>query len=124
MVVLVGPSGSGKSTLLRCLSVLELPSTGELAIDGRRLGAPGVRRRDLRRQTGMVFQQFNLFPHMTARENVMLGPRKVKGLSRREARALADRLLDRVGLADRADHYPAELSGGSSSGWPSPGRWR
>ncbi|WP_041718571.1 amino acid ABC transporter ATP-binding protein [Alkalilimnicola ehrlichii MLHE-1] len=112
VVVLVGPSGSGKSTLLRCLSVLELPSTGELAIDGRRLGAPGVRRRDLRRQTGMVFQQFNLFPHMTARENVMLGPRKVKGLSRREARALADRLLDRVGLADRADHYPAELSGG------------
>ncbi|RLK46829.1 L-glutamine ABC transporter ATP-binding protein [Alkalispirillum mobile] len=112
VVVLVGPSGSGKSTLLRCLSVLERPTAGVLEVDGQRLGARGVRPRDLRRQTGMVFQQFNLFPHMSARDNVMLGPRKVRGLSGREARTIADRLLERVGLSDRADHYPAELSGG------------
>ncbi|MCC5858136.1 MAG: glutamine ABC transporter ATP-binding protein GlnQ [Ectothiorhodospiraceae bacterium] len=112
VVVIVGPSGSGKSTLLRCLNVLEPISGGELEVGGKRLGDRRTRKRDIRRETGMVFQQFNLFPHMTARENVMLGPRKVRRQSRREAAALADRLLDRVGLADRSHHYPSELSGG------------
>ena len=112
VVVIVGPSGSGKSTLLRCLNVLEPISDGELEVGGKRLGDRGTRKRDIRRETGMVFQQFNLFPHMTARDNVMLGPRKVRGQSRREAGELADRLLNRVGLADRSHHYPSELSGG------------
>ncbi len=112
VVVIVGPSGSGKSTLLRCLNVLEPISDGELEVGGKRPGDRGTRKRDIRRETGMVFQQFNLFPHMTARDNVMLGPRKVRGQSRREAGELADRLLNRVGLADRSHHYPSELSGG------------
>ncbi len=112
VVVIVGPSGSGKSTLLRCISVLEPLTSGTLEVDGQRLGTPGVSKRDMRRETGMVFQQFNLFPHMTARENVTIGPRKARGVSRREARRIADRLLERVGLTDRADHLPGELSGG------------
>ncbi len=112
VVVIVGPSGSGKSTLLRCLNVLEPISSGELEVGGKRLNDRGTRKRDIRRETGMVFQQFNLFPHMTARENVMLGPRKVRGQSRRAAGEQADRLLERVGLADRSHHYPSELSGG------------
>ncbi|WP_290648041.1 amino acid ABC transporter ATP-binding protein [Aquisalimonas sp.] len=112
VVVIVGPSGSGKSTLLRCLNVLEPLSTGTLEVDGKTLGARGTSARAIRRETGMVFQQFNLFPHMTARENVMLGPRKVRGQSAKKARATADRLLERVGLLDWAEHLPRELSGG------------
>jgi glutamine transport system ATP-binding protein len=112
VVVIVGPSGSGKSTLLRCLNVLETLSTGTLEVNGKVLGERGTSPRAIRRETGMVFQQFNLFPHMTARENVMLGPRKVRGQSRAEARATADRLLERVGLLEWADHLPRELSGG------------
>lgn len=112
VVVIVGASGSGKSTLLRCINVLEPLTGGELIVDGKRLGERGTSKRAIRQETGMVFQQFNLFPHMTARENVMLGPRKVRGASRREARGIADRLLERVGLADRAGFAPHELSGG------------
>ncbi len=112
VVVLVGPSGSGKSTLLRCLNVLEPLTTGTLEVDGTVLGERGTRPRAIRRETGMVFQQFNLFPHMTARENVMLGPRKVRGESRAQARATADRLLERVGLLEWAEQRPGQLSGG------------
>ncbi|SEO71513.1 amino acid ABC transporter ATP-binding protein [Aquisalimonas asiatica] len=112
VVVIVGPSGSGKSTLLRCINVLEPLTGGTLEIDGKRLGERGTSARAIRRETGMVFQQFNLFPHMTARENVMLGPRKVRGQSRTEARATADRLLERVGLLQWADQLPGQLSGG------------
>lgn len=112
VVVIVGPSGSGKSTLLRCLNVLEPLTSGDLEVDGKRLGERGASAREIRRETGMVFQQFNLFPHMTARENVMLAPRKVRGLSRVEAGRLADDLLARVGLTERAGYLPSELSGG------------
>ena len=112
VVVIVGPSGSGKSTLLRCINCLVPITSGELVVGGNRLGDRGTSKRAIRQETGMVFQQFNLFPHMTARQNVMLGPRKVRRVSRERAREIADRLLERVGLADRADFAPAELSGG------------
>ena len=121
--VILGPSGSGKSTLLRCLNMLEGISAGRVYIDGELLGyreyANGVlfERHDKeiaaqRSRIGMVFQRFNLFPHMTALENVMEAPVQVLKRSKKEARLQALELLDRVGLADRADHYPAELSGG------------
>ena len=121
--VILGPSGSGKSTLLRCLNMLEGISAGRVYIDGELLGyreyANGVlfERHDKeiaaqRSRIGMVFQRFNLFPHMTALENVMEAPVQVLKRSKKEARVQALELLDRVGLADRADHYPAELSGG------------
>ena len=121
--VILGPSGSGKSTLLRCLNLLEKISAGRVYVDGELLGyreyAGGAlfERHDKeiaaqRSRIGMVFQRFNLFPHMTALENVMEAPVQVLKRSKKEARAQALELLDRVGLADRADHYPAELSGG------------
>ena len=121
--VILGPSGSGKSTLLRCLNMLEDISAGRVYVDGELLGyregKDGVlhERRDeeiaaQRSRIGMVFQRFNLFPHKTALENVMEAPVQVLKRSKSEARAQALELLDRVGLADRADHYPAELSGG------------
>lgn len=121
--VILGPSGSGKSTLLRCLNLLEEISAGRVYVDGELLGyhedAAGVlhERRDKeiaaqRSRIGMVFQRFNLFPHKTALENVMEAPIQVLKRPRKEARRQALELLDRVGLADRADHYPAELSGG------------
>ena len=121
--VILGPSGSGKSTLLRCLNMLEDISAGRVYVDGELLGyregKNGVlhERHDKeiaaqRSRIGMVFQRFNLFPHKTALENVMEAPVQVLKRSKSEARAQALELLDRVGLADRADHYPAELSGG------------
>ena len=121
--VILGPSGSGKSTLLRCLNMLEDISAGRVYVDGELLGyredKDGVlhERHDKeiaaqRSRIGMVFQRFNLFPHKTALENVMEAPIQVLKRSKSEARAQALELLDRVGLADRADHYPAELSGG------------
>ena len=121
--VILGPSGSGKSTLLRCLNLLEEISAGRVYVDGELLGyreyAGGAlfERHDKeiaaqRSRIGMVFQRFNLFPHMTALENVMEAPVQVLKRSKKEARVQALELLDRVGLADRADHYPAELSGG------------
>jgi polar amino acid transport system ATP-binding protein len=119
---IVGPSGSGKSTFLRCINHLEKINAGRLYVDGRLVGYRQkgsklyeMREREVaeqRRDIGMVFQRFNLFPHMTAAENVMEAPVQVKGMRRAEARELATRLLDRVGLADRAGHYPAQLSGG------------
>jgi cystine transport system ATP-binding protein len=117
-VVIIGPSGSGKTTLLRCLNLLETPTSGSLELGPLHLDfAPNQPlRRDetlaLRRETGMVFQSYNLFPHMTALQNLMEGQVTVLGRSKAEAREKALKLLDKVGLADRADMYPHQLSGG------------
>ncbi|EJF91737.1 glutamine ABC transporter ATP-binding protein GlnQ [Bartonella tamiae] len=112
VVVLIGPSGSGKSTLLRCINALETINGGDLIVDG--LSVLGGHRtvHQIRQEAGMVFQQFNLFPQMTAIENIAFGPREVRGTSKKEAYAQARILLEKVGLAERADHYPSELSGG------------
>ncbi|MBW1956428.1 MAG: glutamine ABC transporter ATP-binding protein GlnQ [Deltaproteobacteria bacterium] len=112
VVVLVGPSGSGKSTLLRCINGLEMISSGELIVDGIHLPLEKHRIREVRQEVGMVFQLFYLFPHMSALDNVAFGPRKVRGMSRKEAHGVANDLLQKVGLADRSHHYPSELSGG------------
>ncbi len=111
VVVIIGPSGSGKSTLLRCLNYLEKPTSGEITVDGMTLGG-GTDINKVRAEVGMVFQRFNLFPHMTAMENITLAPMKVRGVSRAEAEEDALRLLRKVGLADRAEAYPEQLSGG------------
>ncbi|MCS3505892.1 glutamine ABC transporter ATP-binding protein GlnQ [Achromobacter sp. AGC78] len=112
VVVVVGPSGSGKSTFLRCINVLETINGGDLLVDGLSVKGDTAQVREIRREAGMVFQQFNLFPQMTALENVMFGPVHTRGQPRGEARELAEALLDKVGLAERMHHYPAELSGG------------
>lgn len=112
VVVLIGPSGSGKSTLLRCINGLEAITGGDLIVDGLSVKAGKKTLREIRQEAGMVFQQFNLFPQMTALQNVALGPRKVRGHTRDEAKKLAQDLLDKVGLADKGLHYPSELSGG------------
>ncbi len=120
VVSIIGPSGSGKTTLLRCVNALEQYDEGSIRLDGVEVGyveAGGRRRREreltaLRAETGMVFQMFFLFPHLTAAENIMLGLRKVRGKSKTEARAIAERWLTRVGLADKFDSYPSQLSGG------------
>ena len=116
---LIGPSGSGKSTLLRCMNFLEEYDSGEIRIDGRLIGyeAPGRKMagralREMRRSIGMVFQQFNLWPHMTARENVAEGLIRVRGMSRADASARAAEALAKVGLADKMDNHPTRLSGG------------
>jgi ABC-type polar amino acid transport system ATPase subunit len=112
VVVLIGPSGSGKSTLLRCVNALEIPDAGEVLLAGEpvRAGAEGIDAQ--RAEVGMVFQHFNLFPHLTAIENVMLAPRLVRRRERAEAEPAALRLLDRVGVGDKRDTYPDMLSGG------------
>jgi polar amino acid transport system ATP-binding protein len=122
VVSIIGSSGSGKTTLLRCVNLLEEFEGGEIKLDGEAIGyrdQSGRRKRlpdrELSRQramTGMVFQSFNLFPHLTAAGNVMLGLRKVRRIPKDEARAIAERWLGRVGLAERTDHYPSQLSGG------------
>ncbi|MEN8600793.1 amino acid ABC transporter ATP-binding protein [Microbacterium rhizosphaerae] len=122
VLCLVGPSGSGKSTFLRCINHLEVVNAGRLSVDGKVVGyrEQGDKLYELRpkdaakqrRDIGMVFQRFNLFPHMTALENIMEAPVRVKGVPKAEARARAQELLARVGLGDRADYYPAHLSGG------------
>ena len=112
VVVLVGPSGSGKSTLLRCINGLEMITGGDLVIGGMSVLGGNQVLREIRQEAGMVFQQFNLFPQMTALENVAFGPRQVRGLSKVEARDLARELLAKVGLADKENHAPPELSGG------------
>ena len=111
-VVIIGPSGSGKSTFLRCLNLLETPSAGTITFDGMEITAPKADIDAIRRQMGMVFQHFNLFPNMTIRKNITLAPVRTKLMSQAEADATAEKLLDRVGLQDRADSYPAQLSGG------------
>lgn len=111
-VVIIGPSGSGKSTFLRCLNRLEEPTSGEIMIDGISLMAKDTNIDLLRREVGMVFQHFNLFPHLSILKNVTLAPVKHKLLSEEEANKLALNLLDRVGIKDKADSYPNQLSGG------------
>ena len=112
LVFVIGPSGSGKSTLLRCLNRLEEPSSGSIVVDGIDMLNPKTDINHARRRIGMVFQSFNLYPHMTALGNVTLALRKVAGKGRAEAEALARAALERVGLAERADHTPGQLSGG------------
>ena len=112
VTVLIGPSGSGKSTLLRCVNRLAEAQEGSIQLDGEAVLSPDLDVDDLRREVGMVFQGFNLFAHLTAVDNVALGPRRVLGLSAADAGERAAEQLDRVGLADQVDSYPAELSGG------------
>jgi len=112
VVCLIGASGSGKSTLLRCVNLLEPIASGRIVVDGEEITARGVDVDVVRRGIGIVFQSFNLFPHMTVLENVTLAPRKARGLSRSEADTDATRLLERFGLADKRDEYPDRLSGG------------
>ena len=111
VVVIIGPSGSGKSTLLRCMNHLEEPTAGEVVVDGITLSSEANINK-VREEVGMVFQRFNLFPHMTVLENIMLAPMKVKHTARDEAEKTARELLARVGLAEKADAYPDNLSGG------------
>jgi len=112
IVVIIGPSGSGKSTMLRCINRLEKVDQGELLVDGVDVASPRTDLNRVRRETGMVFQSFNLFPHMTVLENLMLAPRKVRKVSAGEAEKAARALLERVGIAQKADAYPTQLSGG------------
>ena len=111
-VVVIGPSGSGKSTFLRCLNLLEEPTAGTITFDGTVITNPKVDIDAVRRQMGMVFQHFNLFPNMTIRKNITLAPVRTKLMSQQEADDTATALLRRVGLEDKADAYPAQLSGG------------
>ena len=112
VVVVIGPSGSGKSTFLRCLTLLEEPTAGQVIIDGQLINAPGVDINKVRQNIGMVFQHFNLFPHLTVRRNITLAPVKLKKMTPEQADAKAMELLTKVGLADKADVYPAQISGG------------
>ena len=112
VVVIVGPSGSGKSTLLRCLNLLETPTSGSIFFEGADITDPKASIDLHRQKMGMVFQHFNLFPHMTIMGNMTLAPIKLRGMSKEEAEAKAIELLERVGLADRANAYPSQLSGG------------
>ncbi|PLX32520.1 MAG: glutamine ABC transporter ATP-binding protein [Clostridiales bacterium] len=112
VVVVIGPSGSGKSTFLRCLNLLEQPTGGEIIFEGVSITDPKNDVNLQRQKMGMVFQQFNLFPHMNVTDNVTLGPIKVKKIPKDEAEALAKKLLERVGLPDKAEAYPKQLSGG------------
>src|SRR5690554_5682065 len=115
VVVIIGASGSGKSTLIRCVNGLEPFDSGQLEVEDRAIEPKGGSQKslaDIRKDVGMVFQQFNLFPHLTVKQNIMLAPRKVKNTPKVVANGTAERLLQRVGIADQADKYPAQLSGG------------
>jgi polar amino acid transport system ATP-binding protein len=112
VICLIGASGSGKSTLLRCIDLLESVDGGRILLDGQDITARGVDQNRVRRRMGIVFQAFNLFPHMTVLRNITLGPAEALGLPRREAEARATELLERFGLADKRDEYPDRLSGG------------
>ncbi len=112
VVLIIGPSGSGKSTLLRCVNRLETATSGEIYIDDDRVTDPHGNIRAIREEVGMVFQSFNLFPHLTVRDNIALSPRKVRGIPKEAAHTRAEELLARVGLSDKAANYPDQLSGG------------
>ena len=111
-VVIIGPSGSGKSTFLRCLNLLETPTEGEIWFDGEEITDPDCNVNEIRQHMGMVFQHFNLFPHKTILQNITLAPVKLKLQTKADAEANARKLLERVGLSDKADAYPSQLSGG------------
>ena len=111
VVVIIGPSGSGKSTVLRCMNYLEEPTSGDVIVDGMNLNVK-ENINNVRAEVGMVFQRFNLFPHMTVLDNITLAPQKIRGLSKAEAETIAHDLLGKVGLSDKADAYPEQLSGG------------
>ncbi|MFX1571626.1 MAG: amino acid ABC transporter ATP-binding protein [Promethearchaeota archaeon] len=110
--VIFGPSGAGKSTLLRCINMLDPPDKGKVYLSGQNLMESGVNLNEIRARIGMVFQHFNLFAHLKAIDNVSIGLRRVKGLSKEQSRTMAIRALERVRMAEWADHYPAQLSGG------------
>ena len=112
VVVILGPSGSGKSTLLRCVNLLEVPTSGKVFFEDTEITSPDTDINEIRKHVGMVFQSFNLFPHLTAKRNVMLAQEKVLKRSKEEAERVAMEQLANVGLAERADHYPSQLSGG------------
>ena len=112
VVVVIGPSGSGKSTFLRCLNLLEEPTGGEIIFEGKNITDKKVNINKLREKMGMVFQQFNLFPHKTVLENITIAPIKVKKMKKSDAEAKAIRLLEKVGLENKKDAYPSQLSGG------------
>lgn len=112
VVVIIGPSGSGKSTLLRCINYLESPTSGEIFIDGEMLTGKQAQLNAIRAEIGMVFQLFNLFPHLTALENVTIAQRVVRGISKQEANEIAMQQLNRVGIPEKAAVYPTQLSGG------------
>ncbi|MDO5361490.1 MAG: amino acid ABC transporter ATP-binding protein [Eubacteriales bacterium] len=112
VVAIIGPSGCGKSTFLRSLNLLEVPTGGQILFEGTDITDKSVNVDKMRQKIGMVFQQFNLFPHLTIKKNIMLAPEKLGLMSREEASKKADELLERVGLPDKADAYPSQLSGG------------
>ncbi|MCL1137700.1 amino acid ABC transporter ATP-binding protein [Shewanella pneumatophori] len=112
VVSVIGPSGSGKSTFLRCINLLEQPTQGDILIDGQSITAKGACVDKLRQKVGMVFQNFNLFPHKTVKQNITLAPVKLGVMNQQQADAEADKLLTQVGLKDKADAYPSSLSGG------------
>ncbi|MFD1708545.1 amino acid ABC transporter ATP-binding protein [Siminovitchia sediminis] len=112
VICVIGPSGSGKSTFLRCINLLEEITEGSVYIDGVKVNDPSTDINEIRKEVGMVFQQFNLFPHMTVLDNITISPIKIRKISQADARALAKELLDKVGLGDKADAYPEQLSGG------------
>lgn len=112
MICLIGASGSGKSTLLRTINLLEPIDDGEIRLDGEDISEPGLDPQPVRKRIGLVFQSYNLFPHMTAMDNVMLAPRRLKGLSKADLAEPVTALFERFGLADRMGHYPDQLSGG------------
>ena len=112
VVTLIGPSGSGKSTLLRCLNLLEPIDDGEIFLDGEDISIPGLDANPIRQRVGMVFQSFNLFPHMSVMDNIILSPTRTRGINKATARVKALELLERFGLADKANSYPDQLSGG------------
>ncbi|MDD2446266.1 MAG: amino acid ABC transporter ATP-binding protein [Tissierellia bacterium] len=112
VVVVIGPSGSGKSTFLRCLNLLEEPTSGEIIVDDVSITDKGIDINKQREKMGMVFQQFNLFPHLSVMENITIAPTKVKNMSKKGAEEIAMKLLKRIGLEDKANSYPRKLSGG------------
>lgn len=112
VVVIIGPSGCGKSTLLRCINGLEKIQTGEILLDGQVITSEGTKWNEIRQDIGMVFQSYDLFPHMTVLNNILLGPIKVQGRKRNEAAHEAEKLLERIGLLDKRDSFPRQLSGG------------
>ena len=112
VVVIIGPSGSGKSTFLRCMDLLEEPTTGKVIFEGQEINKKGVDIDSIRTKMGMVFQGFNLFPHLTVLDNIMIGPQQVKKVPKDKAEAIARKLLTRMGMSEKADVYPQSLSGG------------